>query len=63
MQFRIPPTPQVGTRIMDGHEPLKLAYRLEAFASPDRLVRISGSIIEAFVRPVFDTGHEVGACR
>lgn len=54
---------QVGNRIMDGNEPLKLACRLEAFhdpfASSGRLVRIFRSIIQACVRPVFDAGHEV----
>lgn len=53
---------QVGNRIMDGNEPLKLACRLEAFhdpfASSGRLVRIFRSIIQACVRPVFDAGHE-----
>jgi len=48
---------------MDGNEPLNVACRLEAFHGPfpssGRLVRIFRSIVEAFVRPVFDTRHEV----
>lgn len=40
---------QVGNRIIDGNEPLKLACRLEAFhgpfASPGRLVRISARLL------------------
>ncbi|MGK9264945.1 hypothetical protein KXS15_29055, partial [Sinorhizobium meliloti] len=57
---------QVGNRIMDGDEALQMSLRLGAFhdpfSSPDWLVGILRSIVQAFVGTVLDAGHDFPLC-
>lgn len=58
---------QVGDRIMDGDEALVMPRRLDAFHDPfppsDWLVGIRRPIVQAFVRTMRDTWHDLSLCR
>jgi len=57
---------QVGNRIMDRDEALQMSLRFEALhdplSSPDWLVGILRSIVQAFVGAVLDAGHDLSLC-
>lgn len=51
---------------MDGGETLQMALRLEAFhdpfPSPEWLMRVFRPTVQAFMRAVFDTWHNLAIC-
>jgi hypothetical protein len=53
----------VGDLIVDGKKPLHLPRRLEPFhdplSSPSRLVGIPRSVVDPFVLPMLDAGHDL----
>lgn len=58
---------EVCDRVVDGNKALKLPCGLEALHDPltpsDRLMRVFRPIVQALVRAVFDTRHDVAFCR
>ncbi|CDZ67315.1 Hypothetical protein NGAL_HAMBI2605_55950 [Neorhizobium galegae bv. orientalis] len=57
---------EVCDRVVDGNKALKLPRGLEALHNPltpsDRLMRVFRPIVQAFMRAVFDTRHDIAFC-